>query len=162
MKRNAPAAVELEAYFSVLLHTSQTSGSGWLDRLGFYVCSFNVQQRSRTKYHQGLNKETASLTCFPQTFLTKNTFAISDFWVDCYIYEEHMDDITVQTHWVAVGWIVLYLPVVEAETSSQTFHLTESPPLVAKISGHKNNLSASLKSLMDLDKTAQERTRFIL
>lgn len=79
-----------------------------------------------------------------------------------YIYEERMDDITVQTHWVAVGWIVLYLPVVEAETSSQTFHLTESPPLVAKISGHKNNLSGSLKSLMDPDKTAQERTRFIL
>lgn len=34
MKRNAPAAVKLEAYFSVLLHTSQTSRSGWLDRLG--------------------------------------------------------------------------------------------------------------------------------
>ncbi len=53
MKRNAPAAVKLEAYFSVLLHTSQTSRSGWLDRLGTAmgpcVCSFNVQQSSRTK-----------------------------------------------------------------------------------------------------------------
>lgn len=46
MKGNATAAVKLEAYFSVLLHTSQTSRSGWLDRLGTTmgpcVCSFNV------------------------------------------------------------------------------------------------------------------------
>lgn len=50
MKRTAPAAVKLEAHFSVLLHTSQTSRSGWLDRLGTAmgpsVCSFNVQQSS--------------------------------------------------------------------------------------------------------------------
>lgn len=83
MKRDAPAAVKLEAHFNVLSHTSQTSCSGWLDRLGTAmgpcVCSFNVQQRSRTKAHQGLNKvkeasvsESASMH-FTQPYPTKDS-----------------------------------------------------------------------------------------
>lgn len=86
MKRDAPVAVKPEAHFSVLLHTSQTSRSGWLDRLGTAmgpcVCSFNVQQRSRTKKHQGLNKvkkdsvsERGSMTCFPQPYPTKDSLS---------------------------------------------------------------------------------------
>lgn len=43
MKHNTPAAVRLEAYFSVLLHTSQTSCSRWLDRLGSAMGSMSVR-----------------------------------------------------------------------------------------------------------------------
>ena len=112
MKHNAPAAVKLEADFSVLLHTSQTSCSGWLDRLGTAmgpcVCSFNVQQRSRTKKHQGLNKvkedsvsETGSVTCFPQPHPTKDSLCNLLRCEETVIHAEYMygmDDITVQTH----------------------------------------------------------------
>lgn len=42
MKHNTPTAVKLEAYFSVLLHTSQTSCLGWLDRLGSAMGSMSV------------------------------------------------------------------------------------------------------------------------
>lgn len=42
MKHAAPEALELEADFSVLLHTSQTLRSRWLDRLGSAMALMSV------------------------------------------------------------------------------------------------------------------------
>lgn len=91
--------------FSVLLHTSQTSRSGWLDRLGTAmgscVCSFNVQQRGRTKQHQGLNKVkeySVSVTCFPQPYPHKRRFVQCLRFKKIVSRAECMDDITVHIY----------------------------------------------------------------
>lgn len=81
---DVPAADKLAAYFSVLLLSSQTSGSEWLDRLGLVtsskVCSFWCLTKTQDKVASRLNKETASVTCFPQAFLIKKLQAFYILW----------------------------------------------------------------------------------
>lgn len=83
MKHSAPAAVELEAHFTVLLHTSQTSHCRWLDRLGSEMGPMSVllmfnkesgQVESRFEQSKGIIVRHCSLTCFPQPYLTKGSY----------------------------------------------------------------------------------------
>lgn len=77
MKRNAPAAVKLEAYFSVLLHTKLHVLDGLTDWVRQWA---PVSGSLMFNKEAGLNKvkedsvlEAVSVTCFPQLYPTKDS-----------------------------------------------------------------------------------------